>query len=136
MPLKNSLTLNRSKRLSMLSQRLLQLQQEPDSPDAIATLPQLKRTDLAPKTDSIAMEVTPINESIELIEHPLFTNGIFYMDIGLDLRALVPRNYPMPPCSIVSFLNWARRNRVTHNSPAYCTAHRWTVWIAFQRPAS
>ena len=29
------------------SQRLLQLQQEPDSPDAIATLPQLKRTDLA-----------------------------------------------------------------------------------------
>ena len=76
------------------SQRLLQLQQEPDSPDAIATLPQLKRTDLAPKTDSIAMEVTPINESIELIEHPLFTNGIFYMDVGLDLRALSAEELP------------------------------------------
>ena len=51
------------------SRHFSQLQQEPDSPDAIATLPQLKRTDLAPPPS--------LNESIELIEHPLLPMEFF-----------------------------------------------------------
>jgi hypothetical protein len=59
----------------------------PDSPEEIATLPSLKKIDLPRKVESIRRERTRIAGHEALI-HPLFTNGIVYLDLAFPLDSL------------------------------------------------
>jgi presequence protease len=66
----------------------------PDSPEEIATLPRLARTDLPRKVETINREATVLGggaAGVEAIVHPLFTNGIVYLDLAFPLDAL-PRS--------------------------------------------
>ena len=77
---------------------LRELQNQADPPEVLAKLPSLKRADLDPTHKSIPLAVEYLGEAqsaVEddsrrprLISHDLFTNGIVYMDVGLDLHAL------------------------------------------------
>ena len=68
--------------------RALKLAQEtPDSPEALATIPSLKLSDLERRNKLIPLAVSE-DGGTKILYHDLFTNGVVYLDIGLDLHAL------------------------------------------------
>ncbi|MCD4685023.1 MAG: insulinase family protein [Anaerolineae bacterium] len=70
---------------------LKKLQETPDSPEALATIPVLKRDDLDKETKTIPLGVSDVHGA-ELLYHDLFTNGIVYLDLGFNLHTL-PQAY-------------------------------------------
>jgi len=63
----------------------------PDSPEEIATLPRLARADLPREVESIRRDSVRLSgkaEGIGAIIHPLFTNGIVYLDLAFPLDGL------------------------------------------------
>ena len=73
--------------------RLKQIQDTPDPPEALATLPTLTRQDLDPKITTIPLEVGE-EAGARVLYHDIFTNGIVYLDLAMDLRALPPHLLP------------------------------------------
>jgi Zn-dependent M16 (insulinase) family peptidase len=69
------------------AQRLKNIQEIPDSPEALATIPSLQLDDLDKKNKLIPISTTNEKQT-EILYHDLFTNGILYLDIGFDLRNL------------------------------------------------
>ncbi len=69
------------------TQTLRQLQDETNSPEALATLPVLTRDDLVREINTIPCAVEEIDGTPVLV-HPLDTNGIVYLDLGFDMRVL------------------------------------------------
>jgi len=67
------------------------LQEKPDSPEALATIPRLNREDLEPYNKTIPLSEMD-EKGIPILHHELFTNGIVYMDLGLSLQNL-PSDY-------------------------------------------
>lgn len=66
---------------------LKKLQETPDLPEALATIPMLKLSDLDRQNKVIPLERSNLAGS-ELFYHDLFTNGILYLDLGFDLHLL------------------------------------------------
>ena len=70
---------------------LRQMQEAPDPPEALATIPTLTIDDLDKKN-----KITPIAQleknGVKILYHDLFTNGIVYLDAGFDLISL-PQQY-------------------------------------------
>jgi len=77
-------------------QELRRLQETPDSPEALATIPVLKISDLEKENKKIPLSVAD-HEGTPFLFHDLFTNGIVYVDVGLDLQALPARFIPYVP---------------------------------------
>ncbi|ABU56817.1 insulinase family protein [Roseiflexus castenholzii] len=67
--------------------RLKQIQETPDPPEALASLPSLTIADLDRTIKTIPTEELAIGATRVLL-HNLFTNGIVYVDIGMNLRVL------------------------------------------------
>lgn len=67
--------------------RLKQIQETPDPPEALASLPGLTIADLDRTIKTIPSEALEIGATRVLL-HDLFTSGIVYVDIGMNLRAL------------------------------------------------
>jgi len=63
------------------------MQETPDSPEALATIPVLDRDDLDQKIRVIPLEVSE-QAGARVLYHDIFTNGIAYLDVGFDLHAL------------------------------------------------
>ena len=78
------------------SQRLKRLQETPDSPEALATLPLLKIADLAKQSKLIPSQSSAAPAG-SLLFHDLFTNGIAYVDVGFDMRSLPAGLLPYVP---------------------------------------
>ncbi|MHC1742286.1 MAG: insulinase family protein [Syntrophobacteraceae bacterium] len=72
---------------------LRRMQETPDPPEALATIPTLRLEDLDKTNKTIPLSVLT-EDPAPLLHHDLFTNGILYLDIGFDLhtipRALLP----------------------------------------------
>jgi len=66
---------------------LQRLQVTPDPPEALATIPTLTLSDLDRQVKTIPLAVVEHNGA-RVLYHDLFTNGILYLDLGLDLHAL------------------------------------------------
>lgn len=75
------------------TRQLMELQSTPDSPDAMATIPLLRRDDLDKHIRTIGRQEINIRGTT-VIAHDLFTNGILYLDIGLDLHGLDQDDIP------------------------------------------
>jgi len=70
---------------------LRQMQETPDPPKALATIPSLAIEDLDKENKIIPIE--ELNKSgVKVLYHDLSTNGIVYLDLGFDLRSL-PQEY-------------------------------------------
>ncbi len=67
--------------------RLKEMQETPDTPEALATIPRLTLADLDKEAKSIPAELSEVNGA-RVLYHDLFTNGIVYLDLGLDLHML------------------------------------------------
>jgi Zn-dependent M16 (insulinase) family peptidase len=72
------------------SRELKRRQEIPDSAEALASLPMLRREDLETQNKAIPIEVLELQDA-KVLYHDLFTNGIVYLDLGFDLHAL-PRD--------------------------------------------
>jgi Zn-dependent M16 (insulinase) family peptidase len=75
------------------SARLLEMQKTPDTPEAVKTLPLLKRADLDKKIRTLPRDVEQRDKATVLF-HDLFTGGIIYADIGFDLHVLDAEDLP------------------------------------------
>jgi Zn-dependent M16 (insulinase) family peptidase len=75
---------------------LKRIQEEGDSPEALASIPHLSRRDLSPEIDPIPRRLLDAG-GVPLLAHELFTNGITYADFALPLDILDPGDYPWLP---------------------------------------
>ena len=66
---------------------LRRLQEEPDDPAALAAIPRLKLKDLDKKVRTIPTDEQVLADG-KLLYHDLSTNGILYLDMGLNLAVL------------------------------------------------
>jgi Zn-dependent M16 (insulinase) family peptidase len=67
--------------------RLRELQGVPDPPEVLGTLPALALNDLDKQIRTVPIEVQRLADT-PILYHDLFTNGIIYLEVALDLRAL------------------------------------------------
>lgn len=81
-------------RMAETTKLLKKRQETPDSPEALATLPTLKLDDLEKEGKTIPLEMTE-EQGTKVLYHDLFTNGIVYLDLGFDLRALPQALLPL-----------------------------------------
>ena len=75
------------------TQRLLKLQATPDSPEALATIPLLRRDDLDKEIRHVARTAAQAGGAT-VVSHDLFTNGILYLDLSFDLHTLDQEDIP------------------------------------------
>jgi Zn-dependent M16 (insulinase) family peptidase len=78
------------------ARQLKELQETPDPPEALATIPTLTLDDLDKENKLIPIEVTQTGESTTLY-HDLFTNGIAYLDLAFDAHTLPQDLLPYVP---------------------------------------
>ena len=71
---------------------LKRLQQTPDPPEALAAIPGLGLADLERTNRLIPCETAAGRAGGTILYHDLFTSGILYLDIGLNLH-LLPQQY-------------------------------------------
>jgi len=97
------------------TRELKQLQETPDSPEALAAIPRLNREDLEPRNKTIPLSEMD-EKGIPILYHDLFTNGIVYVDLGLSLQHLPADCLPYVPLLGRAFGKmWE-----TRNSPGWC----------------
>ncbi|MGB0087689.1 MAG: insulinase family protein [Rhodomicrobiaceae bacterium] len=75
------------------TRRLKRIQETPDTPEALATIPMLTLKDLPTRETPIPIEAREDAGTL-IATHDLATNGIVYVDVGLDLRRLPPEFLP------------------------------------------
>ena len=75
---------------------LTQLQELPDAPEVRATIPTLTLADLDRTVRTVPGAQTE-RGGVATLYHELFTNGIVYLDIGLDLHTLPQHLLPYVP---------------------------------------
>ncbi|NDJ76913.1 MAG: peptidase M16 [Chloroflexi bacterium] len=73
------------------AQTLKQMQETPDAPEDLAKIPSLALDDLDKENKLIPLETLELRGS-SVLYHDLFTNGIVYLDLGMDLHVL-PQEY-------------------------------------------
>ena len=84
------------KQVVAATRALRELQEAPDSPEALASLPMLTREDLEPGVKVIPRRETS-EQGVPLLVHEQPTAGIMYLDLGLDLRVLEQELLPYVP---------------------------------------
>jgi len=75
---------------------LRRLQETPDPPEALATIPRLGLEDLEREIRRVPTAIAQVGDAKVLV-HDLFTNGIIYLDVGFDLHALPQELLPYLP---------------------------------------
>jgi Zn-dependent M16 (insulinase) family peptidase len=76
--------------------KLKEIQTTPDSPEALATVPTMKLSDLSRFNKTLPL--LPLKEKkAQILYHDLFTSGIAYLDLGFNLHALPQRTLPYLP---------------------------------------
>ncbi|RPJ47140.1 MAG: peptidase M16, partial [Chloroflexi bacterium] len=78
------------------ARRLKEMQEAPDSPEAMMTIPTLELDDIDRETRRIPIEILQ-NGQTQVLFHDLFTNGILYLDLGFNLRVLPQEWIPYLP---------------------------------------
>ena len=78
------------------TRQLKLLQETPDPPEALATIPTLRLGDLDTKNKLIPLRVLE-EDGRKILYHDLFTNGVVYLDLGFDLHALPQELLPYVP---------------------------------------
>lgn len=76
------------------AQQLKTLQETPNSAEELETLPVLDLKDLDQQTRIIPIEEIQVQD-VKVLYHDLFTNGIVYLDVAFDLRAIPQELLPL-----------------------------------------
>lgn len=73
------------------------LQNEPNTPAALATLPRLRRADLPDRPRPLPMTVTTAGGGVPLVRADVFSNGVNYAALAFDLAGLPEPLWPYVP---------------------------------------
>jgi len=79
------------------SHELHALQLTPDTPEALASIPRLQLADLPREIRTIPETQVAGPNDATILQYPLFTNGVWYLDLAFDLSAVPPRLFPLLP---------------------------------------
>ena len=90
---KASLTGEQIRQIVDQTHGLLAYQEEEDSPEALATIPLLKREDMKKEAAPYVNEVKKAGKTT-LLYHNVFTNGIGYLNLVFDLKRVPERLLP------------------------------------------
>jgi len=74
------------------AEELVRFQEADDSPEALAAIPYLSRNDLSPEIETVKREYADASGA-PLLVHPLFTNGISYIDLAFPIDVFSPQDY-------------------------------------------
>ncbi len=106
---RNALNAAQLQDLKAEAEALRLAQEKPDTPEALATIPLLRLEDLERQSP-----VVPVVEErlhgVPLLTHDLFTNGIVYLDLALNLRALPRDLLPWVPLFSAALLEMGTRH--------------------------
>ncbi|MDR3356092.1 MAG: insulinase family protein [Spirochaetaceae bacterium] len=91
-----SLSTRGKKEIKEKNKKLFKLQNEPDSADALKTIPHLSVKDLSCSIEKIPRSLIDIG-GIPALNHAIFTNGITYCDFAFPLDILSPEDYLWVP---------------------------------------
>ena len=83
-------------RVAENARELQRMQQAPDSPEALSTIPRLRLTDIDRQNQAIPLKKSAAGPAT-VFYHDLFTSGIFYVDVGFDLHLLPQKYLPYLP---------------------------------------
>lgn len=83
-------------RLVVETTELRRRQEEPDRPEDLARIPTLTIADLDRHGKTVPTDELRVGGA-PLLFHDLFTNGVVYLDLAFDLRALPPELLPFVP---------------------------------------
>jgi Zn-dependent M16 (insulinase) family peptidase len=72
--------------------KLREAQEKEDEPEALAAIPHLSRSDLSPEIETVKREYADVSGAPALF-HPIFTNGISYVDLAFPLDLFPPEDY-------------------------------------------
>jgi len=78
------------------AEELVRVQEKKDPPETLATIPHLSRDDLSPEIDIIKREYAEIHNDtndVPMLIHPIFTNGISYVDLAFPVDVFSPSDY-------------------------------------------
>jgi Zn-dependent M16 (insulinase) family peptidase len=81
-------------RIVAQTRELRRMQETPDSPEALASIPGLTLADLDRKNKTAPTAVLD-GSPARVLHHDLFTNGIAYLDVGFDMRAVDAADVPL-----------------------------------------
>lgn len=84
-------------------------QETPDTPEALASIPLLRLEDLERESRRIPLAQDEL-QGVRLLTHDLSTNGIVYLDLGLNLRALPRELLPWLPLFSAALLEMGTRH--------------------------
>jgi Zn-dependent M16 (insulinase) family peptidase len=87
-----ALTAHEKKQMLEKNKMLADLQNEPDSPAALKTIPHLRISDLSNAVETIPRELIDLG-GIPALNHKIFTNGITYCDFAFPLDLLSAEDY-------------------------------------------
>ncbi|MGA2404465.1 MAG: insulinase family protein, partial [Syntrophobacteraceae bacterium] len=94
--IKNSLSPDEISGVIENAKTLQRIQSSPDSPEALASIPVLRVSDLDRRNRITPMESRPV-DGVPGFYHDLFTSGITYLDVGFNLQALPQQYLPYAP---------------------------------------
>ncbi|MFZ0944103.1 MAG: insulinase family protein [Syntrophobacteraceae bacterium] len=94
--IKRSFSADEIQRLIENAKTLQRLQSSPDPPEALATIPVLRISDLDRRNKIIPTKPAPV-DGVAGFYHDLFTSGITYLDIGFNLQVLPQEYLPYVP---------------------------------------
>ena len=77
------------RRVMETTAQLVAEQKKPNTPEALASLPRLRKSDL-PLKNQEAPAIAARCAGAEAMLHPLFTSGIVYLDLAFDCRHIPP----------------------------------------------
>eukprot|EP00300_Choanocystis_sp_HF-7_P007008 c15036_g1_i1.p1 GENE.c15036_g1_i1~~c15036_g1_i1.p1 ORF type:complete len:922 (-),score=205.75 c15036_g1_i1:653-3418(-) len=87
--IKQSLSTDEIQNIIEATHELKKFQQEPDSPEAQATIPRLGLEDLDRKIKTVEFEIEKHSkDSVEIVSHNLPTSGILYADVAIEIDNL------------------------------------------------
>ncbi|MDE6203165.1 MAG: insulinase family protein, partial [Lachnospiraceae bacterium] len=90
---KNTLTMEERERIVEETKALHAYQEEPDSPEALKTIPLLTREDMKKEAAEYVNEVRHAEDTTVLF-HDIFTNGIGYLNLIFDLKKVPGELFP------------------------------------------
>ena len=95
------------------AQELLESQNQPNSPEALATLPRLAKGDLPDAPREIPTSIIESSD-FTVLRNDVFSNGVVYLRAAVDVRDLPPHLWKWVPCWAEAFekmgiegQNWA-----------------------------
>ena len=91
--LKAKLTAAKVKQVAKEAAALEKLQSTPNSPKALATLPQLKVKDLPPKPKHIPTALEDLGHGVTFLRNDVFANGVNYLHVDVDFAGLPAELY-------------------------------------------